>query len=44
MSSFDEIDGVVYDAIVIGSGFGGSVASTRLVENGLRILVIERGT
>ncbi len=33
----------VYDFVVIGSGFGGSVAALRLVEKGYRVLVIERG-
>ena len=37
MSSFD------YDYIIIGSGFGGSVAALRLAEKGYRVLVIEKG-
>ncbi len=32
-----------FDAIVIGSGFGGTVAATRLVGAGKKVLVIERG-
>src|SRR3989442_12421342 len=32
-----------FDAIVVGSGFGGTVAATQLVEKGKRVLVIERG-
>jgi len=34
---------MVYDYIVIGSGFGGSVASLRLVEKGYKVLTIEQG-
>ena len=33
----------VYDAIVIGSGFGGAVTACRLAERGLNVLVLERG-
>jgi len=32
-----------YDAIVIGSGFGGSVAALRLSEKGYRVAVLEQG-
>jgi cholesterol oxidase len=32
-----------YDAIVIGSGFGGSVAALRLTEKGHRVLLLEKG-
>ena len=32
-----------YDAIVIGSGFGGAFAARPLVERGLRVLMLERG-
>lgn len=32
-----------YDVIVVGSGFGGSVAALRLVEKGYRVAVIEAG-
>ena len=34
---------VNYDYIVIGSGFGGSVAALRLTEKGYRVLVLEKG-
>ena len=32
-----------YDFVVVGSGFGGSVAALRLTEKGYRVLVLERG-
>lgn len=32
-----------FDAIIVGSGFGGSVSALRLVEKGYRVLVLERG-
>ncbi len=32
-----------WDAVVIGSGFGGAMAAHRLVEAGARVLMIERG-
>ncbi len=32
-----------YDYVVIGSGFGGSVAALRLAEKGYSVAVIERG-
>jgi cholesterol oxidase len=32
-----------YDYIIVGSGFGGSVAALRLAEKGYRVCVIERG-
>ncbi len=33
----------VYDYVIIGSGFGGSVSAWRLIEKGYSVLVIERG-
>jgi cholesterol oxidase len=33
----------VYDWVIIGSGFGGSVSALRLAERGARVLVLERG-
>src|SRR4051794_33685681 len=33
----------LYDAIIIGSGFGGAVTSCRLSEAGMKVLVLERG-
>src|SRR3954447_17657144 len=32
-----------YDVVIIGSGFGGSVAALRLVEKGYRVAVLEAG-
>ena len=32
-----------YDYIIIGSGFGGSVAALRLAEKGYKVAVIEQG-
>lgn len=32
-----------YDAVVVGSGYGGSVAASRLSRMGLRVAVFERG-
>ncbi len=34
---------VTYDVVVIGSGFGGSVAALRLTEKGYRVAVLEAG-
>jgi len=34
---------VTYDAIVVGSGFGGAVVACRLAEKGCKVLVFERG-
>jgi cholesterol oxidase len=33
-----------YDAIVVGSGFGGTIAATKLIAARKRVLILERGT
>lgn len=44
MRSLDAVDfRVVYDTIVIGSGFGGSMIAHELVNAGERVLMLERG-
>lgn len=37
------MDTPVYDFVIIGSGFGGSVSAMRLAEKGYSVLVLERG-
>jgi cholesterol oxidase len=39
----DRDDAFDYDWIIVGSGFGGSVAALRLAEKGYRVAVLERG-
>ncbi|MDB4976683.1 MAG: oxidoreductase family protein [Myxococcaceae bacterium] len=34
----------VYDYLIVGSGFGGSVSALRLVEKGYRVLMLEKGS
>lgn len=36
-------EGVPWDFIIIGSGFGGSVSALRLVDKGYRVLMLEKG-
>jgi cholesterol oxidase len=43
MATMDRPAGHDYDVIVIGSGFGGSVAALRLTEKGYRVGVLEAG-
>ena len=38
-----KVDGLDYDYIIIGSGFGGSVSALRLTEKGYKVLVLEKG-
>ena len=33
----------IFDYVIIGSGFGGSVSAMRLVEKGYSVLVLEKG-
>jgi cholesterol oxidase len=37
------LDTQVYDYVIVGSGFGGSVSAMRLTEKGYSVLVIEKG-
>ena len=39
----DRTNDQVYDFVIIGSGFGGSVSAMRLTEKGYKVLVLERG-
>ena len=35
--------GATFDAVVVGSGYGGAIAAAKLVEAGQRVLLLERG-
>ena len=43
MIASSEASREVWDFVIIGSGFGGSVSALRLVEKGYRVLVLEKG-
>jgi choline dehydrogenase-like flavoprotein len=43
MTSDIQSSNPIYDFVIIGSGFGGSVSAMRLAEKGYRVLVLERG-
>ena len=36
-------DSKKYDAIIIGSGFGGTMIATKLISHGMKVLMLERG-
>ncbi len=37
------MDNTIYDYVIVGSGFGGSVSAHRLTEKGYSVLVVEKG-
>ena len=42
VQSHDELEGH-YDAVIVGSGYGGGVAASRLARMGLKVCVLEKG-
>jgi cholesterol oxidase len=43
MAGSPEEDGMTWDWLIVGSGFGGSVSALRLAEKGYSVLVLEKG-
>ncbi len=43
MATIDAQPAGVFDYVIVGSGFGGSVSAMRLTEKGYKVLVLERG-
>ncbi len=43
MATMDSKSTKVFDYVIVGSGFGGSVSAMRLTEKGYKVLVLERG-
>jgi len=43
MATIDSKRAGVFDYVIVGSGFGGSVSAMRLTEKGYKVLVLERG-
>ncbi|MDA0710054.1 MAG: NAD(P)-binding protein, partial [bacterium] len=44
MNTLDrQVDFTRYDAIIIGTGFGGSACAYSLAKSGMKVLMLERG-